>query len=162
MFVKGPRGTVGTPITHSKTIAQVLGPLAEEANQDKRERFWCLMLDVRNRIIMDPWVVAIGSLNACIVHPREAFREAVKASAHRVVFAHNHPSGETTPSDEDKELTLRMSAAGDVLGIVVLDHVILDGKRGHYSFADSGTLRVRVPQTLPGIMVMFGKIEESV
>jgi DNA repair protein RadC len=88
-----------------------------------RETFACLHLNTKNHLLS--WeVVAIGSLNTSVVHPRELFKAAVLANAASVVLVHNHPSGDPTPSGADLALTRRLVRAGDVLGIEVLDHVI--------------------------------------
>jgi DNA repair protein RadC len=104
----------------------------------KRERFFCLLLDARNRCLREE-AVSEGSLTGSLVHPREAFRAAVREAASAVIFAHNHPSGDPSPSREDVELTRRLWEAGNVLGIRVLDHVVLGHSR-YYSFADEGGL----------------------
>jgi len=90
----------------------------------KKEHFFVLCLDTRNRLINDR-LVSIGSLDTSIVHPREVFREAVSSSAASVIFAHNHPSGDPEPSKEDVELTKRLAKAGEIIGIDVLDHIIV-------------------------------------
>lgn len=93
----------------------------------KKEHFLVLLLSSRNHLILIT-EVSIGSLNANIVHPREVFKEAIKASAASVIFVHNHPSGDPEPSDEDIQLTKRLIEAGKLLGIDVLDHIILGDK----------------------------------
>jgi DNA repair protein RadC len=85
-------------------------------------------------------VVSVGSLTASVVTPRELFKSAILASAAAIVISHNHPSGEPAPSQEDIRLTERISKAGEILGIKLLDHVII-GELGHYSFSDAGRLR---------------------
>lgn len=73
--------------------------------------------------------ISTGSLNASIVHPREVFSEAVKCGCNSIIFVHNHPSGDPTPSSEDIRTTERLVNAGDILGIKVLDHIVLgDGR----------------------------------
>lgn len=96
-----------------------------------REHFWSLSLNIKNRLLRMS-EVSVGSLNASIVHPRELFKDAVKASAASVVVVHNHPSGDATPSGADIQLTRRLVKAGDVLGIEVLDHVVI-GDGGEFS-----------------------------
>jgi len=83
--------------------------------------------------------VSEGSLNQSIVHPREVFAPAVRESAAAVIFVHNHPSGDPSPSREDREITRRLKEAGELLGIRVLDHVIV-GDGSYYSFTESGVL----------------------
>ncbi len=112
-----PRPVVSTP----DDVVGLLGPLAR--GQD-REHFWALALGTKNQLLR-VIEVSVGSLNASIVHPRELFKEAVRASAASVIVAHNHPSGDPTPSGADTQLTRRLGRAGDVLGIELLDHVVI-------------------------------------
>jgi len=93
----------------------------------KKEHFLVLCLDTRNRLI-NCKPVSVGSLDTSIVHPREAFKEAVSSCAASVIFVHNHPSGDTEPSKEDVELTKRLAKAGEIMGIDVLDHIIVCDK----------------------------------
>ena len=112
--------------------------LFRDLTREAKEHFVALHLDSKNRIICYD-TVSVGSLSASIVHPREVYKAALLSSAAAVLLIHNHPSGETTPSREDIEITQRLKAAGDLLGIRVLDHIIL-GERGYYSFANAGNL----------------------
>ena len=89
------------------------------------ETFWTLPLDTKNRLRRRPVEVSRGLLDASLVHPREVFRPAIQASSAAIVLAHNHPSGDVTPSEEDLSVTRQLVEAGRVLGIRVLDHVIL-------------------------------------
>jgi DNA repair protein RadC len=126
-------GQVRQTIRRSADAAALLRPLFEGLD---REQFAVLLLDAKHRPIgMN--VVALGSLTATIVHPREVFRAAVALPAAAVILAHNHPSGDPAPSAEDGDITKRLRAAGDILGIPVLDHVVL-GDGCHFSFCDSG------------------------
>ncbi len=93
----------------------------------KKEHFLALLLDTRSRLIKVA-EVSVGSLDSSIVHPREAFKEAVAASAASVIFVHNHPSGDPAPSEDDIGLTRRLAGAGEVMGIDVLDHIIIGDK----------------------------------
>ena len=106
-----------------------------------REIFAVFMLDGKNRIVSYN-LVSLGSLNQSIVHPRETFKAAILANAAAVIMVHNHPSGDTTPSTEDTELTRRMIQAGEVLGIKVLDHIIIstNGMPHFFSYAAYGML----------------------
>ncbi len=104
----------------------------------KKEIFRCALLDTKNKILKEE-VVSIGSLTASIVHPRDAFKAAVRESAAAVIFIHNHPSGDVKPSQEDILLTRRLVQAGEVIGIQVLDHIII-GDNGHFSFRDQGMI----------------------
>ncbi len=105
---------------------------------EKRETFVALLLDAKNRLIRDV-TISQGSLTQSIVHPREAFEPAIRDSAASVIFVHNHPSGDTTPSREDIEITQRLKQTGDVIGISVLDHVIVS-ETGYISLAGKGLL----------------------
>jgi len=89
-----------------------------------QEHFVALFLNVKNEVLHKQ-TIFIGSLNSSIVHPREVFREAVKRSAASIIVAHNHPSGNPSPSPEDIEVTKRLIEAGSIMGIEVLDHVII-------------------------------------
>ena len=105
----------------------------------KKEVFKVLLLNTKNELIRDV-TVSEGTLNASLVHPREVFNPAIRDSAAAVLFVHNHPSGDPTPSREDRELTRRLQEAGDLIGIRVLDHIII-GDGCHLSFADKGYLQ---------------------
>ena len=108
------------PITQPVDVVRWLSDIAAS----DREQFVCFHLDARNHV-NGREVVSIGSLNASLVHPRELFKAAILNNAAAVVLAHNHPSGDTTPSKEDILLTQRIVAAGKLLGIEVMDHVIV-------------------------------------
>ena len=99
-------------------------PLLAELKDQRREHFLCLYLNARNQVVHKE-VISIGSLSASIVHPREVFQVAVTRVAASIILAHNHPSGDVTPSKEDIELTRRMVEAGGIMGIDILDHIIL-------------------------------------
>jgi len=106
-----------------------------------REHFVVLMLDQKNKVIGIN-NVSIGSLTASVVHPRECFKPAILSNAAAIILAHNHPSGAPQPSQEDRVLTVRLVAAGKLLGISVLDHVIIgDGTSAYFLFADEGLLQ---------------------
>ena len=99
-----------------------------------KEHFYIITLDSRNWSIAE---VSIGSLNASVVHPREAFAEAIKNNAASVIFAHNHPSGDPEPSEDDLEITKKLVESGKILGIEVVDHVIVV-KDDFFSFKKKG------------------------
>ena len=106
--------------------------------QKKKEHFVILLLDNRRRLIrLSP--IAVGSLSASLVHPRELFKEAIAASAAAVILAHNHPSGDPHPSEQDLTLTKRLVQAGKLLGIEVVDHLIL-GSEGTVSLKALGVV----------------------
>jgi len=104
----------------------------------QKEVFHCAMLDVKNRLIKDVRI-SEGTLTSSIVHPREAFRDAIRDCAASVIFVHNHPSGDPSPSPEDISITEKLENAGMTVGIKVLDHVIIgDGK--YTSMVEKGYL----------------------
>ena len=105
-----------------------------------REIFLVIHLDTKNQII-DICTASIGSLSASITHPREIWCYAVRNQSAAVIFVHNHPSGEATPSHEDKDCTDRLVKAGQILGIRVLDHLIIGSYGNYFSFAEAGLLQ---------------------
>jgi DNA repair protein RadC len=113
-------------------------PLLAEIKDQRREHFVCLFLNARNQVIHRE-VVSIGSLSASIVHPREVFQAAVSHAAASLILAHNHPSGDVSPSQEDLELTRRLVQAGQIMGIEVLDHLII-GPEEFYSLKEHGMM----------------------
>jgi DNA repair protein RadC len=102
--------------------------------ENKKENFVVLYLDARNKLIYKE-TVSIGSLNANLVHPREVFEPAVRNLAAQIILAHNHPSGDPEPSEDDLEMTKRLVEAGKILGIEVIDHVIIT-KTKFFSFKE--------------------------
>jgi DNA repair protein RadC len=94
----------------------------------RKEHFIAIHLNTKHQILGEE-IVSIGSLNASIVHPREIFKTALKRSAAAIICAHNHPSGDPTPSEEDVEVTRRLVSAGKILGVEVLDHIVIGDKR---------------------------------
>lgn len=111
----------------------VVGLLRSFLDDDPRERFAVVYLDTKNRPIA-VHDAHVGTCDSSPVHPREVFGPAVALSATSVVVAHNHPSGDPTPSPEDRAVTARLRDAGELLGIPMLDHVVL-GTARYYSFA---------------------------
>ncbi|MGA7826962.1 MAG: DNA repair protein RadC [Geobacteraceae bacterium] len=103
-----------------------------------KEYFVVLLLDGKNRIIREVQI-SEGSLNQSIVHPREVFNPAVRDSAAAVILIHNHPSGDPTPSREDREITRRLKEAGELMGVTVLDHIIIGDGR-YLSFTSQGIM----------------------
>lgn len=111
----------GAPTMHGpEDVARV----ARAVLPTDREGFAVLHLDSRHRV-RSVELASVGSLNASIVHPREVFKAAILANAAAIIITHNHPSGETDPSNEDLTITERLVKAGELLGISVLDHVIV-------------------------------------
>ncbi|MGE6415790.1 JAB domain-containing protein [Planococcus kocurii] len=103
-----------------------------------REFFVVAALDIKNQPV-SVHVCHVGSLNACIVHPREVMKSAILSNAASIIVGHNHPSGHTTPSEEDHKVTNRLREAGDIIGIELLDHVII-GNDSYLSFKEMGYL----------------------
>ena len=101
-----------------------------------REEFVVLLLDVKNKLL-GFHVVSVGSLTSSLVHPREMYKVAILGNAAALIFLHNHPSGDPTPSAEDLHITNRLRQVGEVLGIRVLDHVVIGDGR-YVSFVDDG------------------------
>lgn len=104
----------------------------------RKEVFLALLLDSKNRLIREV-LISEGSLNASIVHPREVFAPALRESAAAILFIHNHPSGDPTPSREDLDITQRLKQVGELMGVRVLDHIII-GNGAYASLADRGLL----------------------
>lgn len=112
--------------------------LMEELRHLSKEHFVCLFLNTKNHVIGQE-TISVGSLNATVVHPREVFRSAIQRSSASIICAHNHPSGDPTPSKEDVELTSRLAEAGEIVGIELLDHLII-GDRRFISLKEKGLL----------------------
>ena len=114
-----------------KTPDDVAGLVRGRLKDKKKEHFLALLLDTRGQLIKVS-EISVGSLDGSIVHPREVFKEAISASAASVIFVHNHPSGDPTPSEDDIKLTKRLAEAGEIMGIDVLNHIII-GDKEHLS-----------------------------
>ncbi|MDT3429073.1 DNA repair protein RadC [Paenibacillus forsythiae] len=112
--------------------------LTEQLRYLQKEHFVCLFLNTKNHVVAQE-TLSMGSLNASIVHPREVFRAAIKCSSASIICAHNHPSGDPTPSPEDIALTRRLLEAGEIVGIDVLDHLII-GDDGFVSMKEQGLM----------------------
>ena len=118
-------------------VVEAVKPMIADSN---KEFFMALYLNTKNGILKQE-VISIGSLNANIVHPREIFKTACMISASSIVVAHNHPSGDPTPSRQDIEITKKLFEAGKMMGIELLDHVIIGCDR-NYGFKESGILQI--------------------
>jgi len=140
-FELGRRGAWAPP----KRGERVLDPrrvfeLMRHLAHAEREEFHTVLLDVRGQLIKTS-KIAEGSLTQCPVSPRDALREPIRIGAHGVVFVHNHPSsGDPSPSADDADLTERLRAAADVVGVLARDHVIV-ATSGYYSFVEAGRWR---------------------
>jgi DNA repair protein RadC len=104
-----------------------------------REHFVVFFLDQKNKVI-GIHTVSMGSLTASVVHPREVFKGAILSNAATLICGHNHPSGDTVPSQEDRLITTRLVSAGKLLGINVVDHIIIGSGGKYFSFADERLL----------------------
>jgi DNA repair protein RadC len=143
MLVKDPPATYYPAIHSSKEVVD----LSQDMLSLDREEFRILLLNAKHKVL-GVHTVSIGSLTVSIVHPREVYKAAILANAAAIIGIHNHPSGNPDPSLEDHALTKRLSEAGTLLGITLLDHVII-GEHTHYSFADQGQLSLPQPHHSP-------------
>jgi len=101
-----------------------------------RECLWVLHLNTKLALI-EKELVSMGTLDSSIAHPREVFKKAILNSAHSLITVHNHPSGDVTPSAEDRKAWGRFDAAGEIIGIPVIDNLIISA-RGYYSVSEKG------------------------
>lgn len=122
-----------SPVVVAKYLRELIG-------REKKEHFIVLCLGPKNNLIKEGRIkVSIGTADETLVHPREVFKEAIQASSTQVIVGHNHPSGDTEPSDEDLRITKRLRQSGRVLGIEVLDHLIVS-KMSFFSFKEKKLL----------------------
>jgi DNA repair protein RadC len=126
-------GEIRPQLSSPRAVAEFLLP---QFGNRPVEQFGVLLLDTKHRVLRAS-VLSIGTLDASIVHPREVFREAAAAGAAAIVLFHNHPSGDPEPSEDDVRLTERLMAAGVLMGIDVIDHVVLADVK-YYSFRENG------------------------
>ncbi|HJU12800.1 MAG TPA: DNA repair protein RadC [Candidatus Binataceae bacterium] len=122
---------------------QLLNPIqvveqCQPLRHKRKEHFCAFFLDTQNNIVGKE-IVSIGTLNSSLIHPRECFRAAIRKSCNAIIVAHNHPSGSIEPSAEDRSVTNRLTQAGTLLGIEVLDHVIVTA-HAHFSFREHGLI----------------------
>ena len=125
----------GRQVTSPADVRRWCGPLLRDLAV---EEFHVLTLDAQNRITRD-LLITRGILNSSLVHPREVFRAAIAEAAASVIVVHNHPSGQTAPSADDRAVTTQLVEAGRILDIPVYDHVIVGGD-DYFSFAEAGLL----------------------
>ena len=124
--------TISKPVEGAKIIKAYIG------NSD-RENFVIACLDTRNNITAIN-TVSIGTINETIVHPREIFKIAILANSANIIIAHNHPSGNPSPSREDIEFTKKIVSAGKLLDIEVLDHIVVGDDEKYFSFKEGGLI----------------------
>lgn len=139
-FELGRRGAWAPPRRGDRVLepAKVYDLLRDVAHSP-REEFHLVSLDVRGRLLRTSRI-AEGSLTQCPVSPRDVMREGLRAGAHGLVFVHCHPSGDPAPSPEDFDLTDRLRAAAELVGLLARDHVIV-AAGGYYSFVEAGRWR---------------------
>jgi len=104
-----------------------------------QERFYVILFDAKH-VYRGHELIAVGTLDTAIIHPRDAFRTAVALNMASVILVHNHPSGDPAPSAEDRAVTHRLQAAADILGLDILDHIIIADDGNYYSFRDGGDI----------------------
>lgn len=119
-------------IREPKDVVLLLGHLIDR----QQEHLVSISLNGAHEVIKSR-IVSIGTANSAVAHPREIFSGSIKDGSCAIVLAHNHPSGNLEPSDEDRKVTSRVAEAGNILGIKLLDHVIF-GRSGFYSFRENG------------------------
>ena len=121
-----------------RSPAEVFSYFRSQFEKEKREMFYVVLLNNKNRKIREV-KISEGSLTASLVHPREVYNPVIRESAASVIFVHNHPSGDPSPSPEDVEITRRLKEVGEIIGVKVLDHVVI-GRDDYFSFKDRGML----------------------
>ena len=126
-----PRPSLDSPL-------RVLEQVPRAVREARKEHLLAFYVDARSRLLHLE-TVSIGTLSASLVHPREVFAPAISQGAAAVIVCHNHPSGDCSPSPEDKDATRRLQRAGELLGIPLLDHLIVS-ERGFCSFKEHGLL----------------------
>jgi len=131
-----------------RTPQDVMRLLGDKAQKLERETFWALLLDNKNVLKCRPVDVSVGLLNVSLVHPREVFVEAIRSASAAIVLAHNHPSGDPTPSAEDIRITKQLVEAGKIVDIKVMDHVIIGRRDGgghdrYVSMREEGLIEFR-------------------
>lgn len=136
-FELGRRGGWSPPTRGERCLDPIrVHELMRDVAHEEVESFFAVLLDVRGRLL-GRRLVSRGSIAQCPVSPRDALRPAVRDGAHSVVFAHNHPSGDPSPSPDDFDLTDRLRAAAEIVGVLARDHVIVAAD-GYFSFVEAG------------------------
>ena len=118
-------------ITYPIDAANIINAVFDLENEDK-EKFGILVLDTKNKVNA-AHIVSMGSLDSTLVHPREVFKLAILNNASSIICFHNHPSGDPNPSKEDVNVTKRLQAAGKILGIELVDHIIIGADKRYIS-----------------------------
>lgn len=136
-LVKESRGTYDSKLSEPQLVVEMLNGVLK-LNIQAEEVFMVLCLDTKNKVI-GAFEVSRGTINSSIVHPREIFKRALLCNAASIIVAHNHPSGEVTPSKEDISITDRLKSAAELMGIPLVDHLIV-GESRYYSFKAEGLI----------------------
>jgi DNA repair protein RadC len=142
-------GAAGARIRQPQEIHDLVKHHADR----KQERFLCISLNGAHEVLALR-IVSIGLVNRTIVHPREVFADPIIDRAAAVIVAHNHPSGHLEPSPEDDEITFRLKAAADILGLNFLDHLIFS-ESTWYSYRQSGRMDNLPPLAFPALSSMI-------
>ncbi len=134
---------LGKRLVNGKKSTVVLSPKEiweemKEVRNSKKEYCYIFFLDVRNQVIKKE-LISVGNLNSSLIHPREVFEPAVRYSTAQIIISHNHPSGESDPSEEDLILTRRLVEAGKIMGIEIIDHVIV-AEKNYLSLKERGLM----------------------
>lgn len=139
-FELGRRGAWSPPVRGDRCLdpGRVHEVMRDVAHQDAEE-FHVVLLDVRGRLL-GRRLISRGSLSQCPVSPRDVLRAVIREGAHSVVYVHNHPSGDPSPSPDDIDLTERLRVAAEIVGVVPRDHVIVAASE-YYSFVEAGRWR---------------------
>jgi len=134
IYLKNSKLQVDGAAGVAKVFQDILA-LEDKIEQDK-EHYYVMHLNIRSQVMMVE-LVTVGTVSSSLVHPRETFRRAVMAGSTSIIIAHNHPSGDVEPSDEDTKVTKLIFEAGNLLGITMLDHLIFT-KDNYFSFKNNG------------------------
>ena len=135
MIVSREKAELSSPTAAAGLLKKLLGK--EDCLSRDKEHFWVIAVNTRNRVRFVE-LVSLGTMNVSVVHPREIFRRAIIRGATSIILGHNHPSGNTEPSQEDLQITKKIVEAGKIIGIEVLDHVIIG--KSDYSFKEKGLI----------------------
>lgn len=138
VFARERTGEYASNIRTSKDVFEIARRAIWTNGMPTVEEFWVLLLNVRNSLV-GKFMVSRGGTAECPITPANVFHPVILVAATSLIAVHNHPSGDATPSSEDRLLTVRLSEAGRLLGVKLLDHCII-AERGYYSFRDEGLL----------------------
>ena len=126
------------PGTLLRSTQQIFDAYEPRLRDEKKEHVIALLVTAKNHLIREE-IVSVGILTSSLVHPREVFKPAIRHSAAGIILLHNHPSSDPSPSPEDHEVTRRLMAVGELVGIRILDHLVIAGGR-YVSFLGRGLI----------------------